>query len=927
MGRIQSSIGLITGTDIAGTVDQLMAISGRPRDRLVRRTETLQQQQSAIGELTASVIGVQLAGKSLGNAALFRSTKSTSSDPDRLSVTGGTQATPGTHVIRTLQMAATHETRSLRRFAAADEPLGLSGTVTIRGGGGALDETLELADLNGGRGVEPGVIRITDRAGKSADIDLTDARTVDDVLDAINRADIGVRATTVGGAFRLADLTGGQAGNLQVRQLGTGETAADLGLWGVDIAADQVTGAELEMPQGATALRGVSLAELDGGSGIGPLSSLDFSLADGSQGSVDLSGANSTSEILDAINASGLAVIARLNDAGNGFQIRDVSGGGGTMSIDSADGTAAALGLEGSAEGNFLVGSSLKRQVVTDATLLSELNQGEGVQRGSFTIRDSGGQIGAINLQVENIQTVGDLIDRINGLGIGVNATLNDDGDGIAIVDTAGGGGTLEVTDSGQGTAAADLGIAGTATTQTVGGVPVSAIVGSQADRITIGADDTLEQIVAKLNENGRYADAEIEINPDGSFGLRLRSRRGGESGRFAINTDGLNLDVRTTAIGQDAMITVASDGGGERLLRSSDGVFELQEGVAADSRIDRDTLLTALNGGAGVTSGSFVITDRGGQVAAINLRAEQIRTVGELIDAINARDIGVTASLNDSADGLAIVDTSGGSGELKIEDTGSGSAAADLGIAGTGAEQVIGGETVVALAGPKPTAADAAANSLSLTLKGLSEDPITVTISENPDAAVNAAKTFVKQYNTLVEKLQSLTFFDETSQEVGLLFGSGETLRIETGYRRILSGDIRGAGTLRSLAQVGIRFQDDGKLELNENALKDALASAPGAVGAFFSTPETGLAARLDQLAERIAGTRGGLLLSRNQTLTERIERNRSRVESMERRLEAERERLLNQFIRMEEAIAKIQSDQQFLSNIRPIQIPEGRS
>jgi flagellar hook-associated protein 2 len=40
MGRLQSSIGLITGTNITGTVDQLIAISARSRDRLVFRTET-----------------------------------------------------------------------------------------------------------------------------------------------------------------------------------------------------------------------------------------------------------------------------------------------------------------------------------------------------------------------------------------------------------------------------------------------------------------------------------------------------------------------------------------------------------------------------------------------------------------------------------------------------------------------------------------------------------------------------------------------------------------------------------------------------------------------------------------------------------------------------------------------------------------------
>ena len=92
MGRIQSSIGLITGTDILGTVDQLIAISAQPRDRLISRTETLRAQQQAVAELTASVIGVQLAGNQLAETSLFRSKKAESSNSDAVSVNAKTSS-------------------------------------------------------------------------------------------------------------------------------------------------------------------------------------------------------------------------------------------------------------------------------------------------------------------------------------------------------------------------------------------------------------------------------------------------------------------------------------------------------------------------------------------------------------------------------------------------------------------------------------------------------------------------------------------------------------------------------------------------------------------------------------------------------------------------------------------------------------------
>ncbi len=51
MGRITSSIGLITGTPIQDTVDQLINVSAVPRDRLANRNEGLRQERSAVTEL------------------------------------------------------------------------------------------------------------------------------------------------------------------------------------------------------------------------------------------------------------------------------------------------------------------------------------------------------------------------------------------------------------------------------------------------------------------------------------------------------------------------------------------------------------------------------------------------------------------------------------------------------------------------------------------------------------------------------------------------------------------------------------------------------------------------------------------------------------------------------------------------------------
>ena len=69
-----------------------------------------------------------------------------------------------------------------------------------------------LSTLNGQAGVARGQILVTDRAGHSATIDLTNAQTITDVINAINNtAGIDVTASAQGGSIVLTDTSGGSA--------------------------------------------------------------------------------------------------------------------------------------------------------------------------------------------------------------------------------------------------------------------------------------------------------------------------------------------------------------------------------------------------------------------------------------------------------------------------------------------------------------------------------------------------------------------------------------------------------------------------------------------------------------------------------------------------------------------------------------------
>ena len=790
MGRLSSSIGLITGTDIVGTVDQLIAISAQPRDRLVARTERLQQQQAAFSELTALVIGVELSAKRLELPTQFQSRSATSSDSDALSITADANADIGSFTARALQLAVTHTAQSNFRSANSSAALGLTGQILIRGGG-LLTESASLADLNQGRGVQAGGIRITDRSGQSTDIDLSKATTIDDVINAINQnGKVGIQATTVGDSIRLTDTTGSTAFNLRVDEIGNGETAADLGLRGINVASDIALGHDIYGELGdpvAKGLQGVPLSELNGGDGLGALTSIDVTTSDGNMGSIDLASAQTTQDIIRLINDSGLGIEARLNESSGGFRIRDLTGGNtNPLAISSTDDTATKLGIAGTSSGRVIDGTDLDRPFVTVSTPLSQLRQGKGITPGTITIIDSTGQQADIDLTDADSIKVGDFIDRVNAAGLALTASLNSTGDGFRIVDTGNGSGTLAVTDAIGGKTAADLRLTGAATTTSVGANTLQTLSSAERQAINISADDSLDSIAAKFNANSPLATATVVEGNDGTFSLSIRSNRGGEDGRLAISSTGSGLGVSTTSVGQDAILSVTSSVSGTRQLRSADGVF------------------------------------------------------------------------------------------LDI------------------------------------------ATGVSVTAKEVTTEQVSLNVTRDTATATTNVKAFVEQYNKLSDRLKTLTFFDGNPNSAGLLFGSSEALRIESTYTRLISGRISGAGSIRGFNEIGISFDAEGKMQFDERRFEDRLTSSSDAVQNFFTSAQTGAVARIKEASDRIAGVNNSLLINRSEALGLRILRNTDQAATLQRRLDAERTRLLKQFVSAEEAIARLQTNQNAISQIQ---------
>jgi flagellar hook-associated protein 2 len=913
MGRITSGVGLISGLNITDIVDQLIKVASAPRDTLSTRTKDLQSQQTAIGTLAAKLVSIQFEMGKLAGTALYAAKKATSSDTAVLTATvsNSNTAVNSTYSFTPVRTAAAQQLVS-QRFSSKDATFGAQ-SLSFRAGG-FVDKGISLDELNGGLGVRLGKIRITDKAGDDAVIDLRFITSIDDVLAAINsNTDINVSATVEGDQIRLTDNTG-QSGTLLVQEVNNGSTAADLGLLsisasgstnsavgadiftlhagtklavlndgngvnitnsttaiddlvfnfadasgpiGLDLSGaetlgdvvnkinssaalagkvtasiapdgnrllltDLTTGAgSLSVVNGVlstaaddlgltaasvsgtitgerltSGLRDTLLSSLNGGAGIETFGNLDITNRAGVLTTIDLTGVETLSELVSAINTQATGVIAAINTNRSGITLTDTSGGSASnFIVASAGGSTIAqdLGIATNATTTQVGSGSLNRQTMSKATLLSAIKGGQGITTlGDLVITDSTGVKQTIDLDPKdnNAKTVGDVIDRINSAAVGVKARINDTGDGILLIDTAGGAGKITVANS-SGTVATDLNILGTSTTVDIEGTPTQVIDGTTIKKLEIEEGDSLATLVTKINALNGGVTASI-LNDGQGARLSLTANKTGSANAILLDLNELNFQFQETTTAQDALLQFGSvqQAGGGILVSSASNTFR----------------------------------------------------------------------------------------------------------------EVVSGVT--------------------LSVQQASTTPVSVSVSSNDSALVTTAKAFVDAYNSMREDLKKLTDFDPDALTTGLLFGTNEALRVDTELSRLFTNKYYGLGSFTSLGQVGITVNDKGQLEFDEAAFKDAYAADPASLQAFFGDDaKGGVVSRFDDAIKRLAGVDSGLLTIRSESLQSTIDSNNDRIAGMNEYLDRQREVLLTQYAQLETILADFQSTQSALSAFTPLE------
>ena len=567
------------------------------------------------------------------------------------------------------------------------EDLGLTG----KAANGAITGTLilskatgadtVLSTLNGGAGIRTtqplADFTYTLRNGDQGEIKLAGAKNLGEVIAKINAANTNLKAAIAldGRRLVLNDNSTG-AGNFTVADANGSKALDDLGLTGTAVDG-VITGSRI-----ISGAKTVLLASLNGGRGLGTLGQINLTDRSGGTATVDLSAAQTLEDVINTINTSGLKLTAQVNDAANGIKIVDTSGAivSNLKVENAADGANTADRIFGAAvdvAANSANSGDMHLRYIGLNTKLADLNGGAGVKKGSFIIKNSLGASATITIN-DAMTTVGDVIKAINLSSANVLAEMNDTGDGIAIRDANHGLGRLTVNEGGTTGTAASLNLLVSADTKNsingsrivsgmktvllsnlnngngvgeLGRIDLTDRAGNTAV-VDLSAAQTLDDVITSINASGLQITAQVN---DASNGIKLVDTSNQTTSNLKVQND---ADGTTTA---DKLFGSAVDVA-ENSANTGDLHFRY---------IDLNTKLADLNGGLGITQGSFTITNSKGDKADITVN-NTIQTVGELITAINNSTANVTAEINSTGDGIVINDLYSGTGKLAVTEKGS---------------------------------------------------------------------------------------------------------------------------------------------------------------------------------------------------------------------------------------------------------------
>jgi flagellar hook-associated protein 2 len=308
----------------------------------------------------------------------------------------------------------------------------------------------------------------------------------------------------------------------------------------------------------------------------------------------------------------------------------------------------------------------------------------------------------------------------------------------------------------------------------------------------------------------------------------------------------------------------------------------------------------------------------------------EDAATVADIRDAINAasNNVGVRATLLNTADGTRLVLTSDKTGEdhvIGVSASGGDGGLSQLryeqaGFVGMTTTQLSEAQNAMIRIASLDVESDTnvfenAIDGVTITaLKGSEGEEVSLNVAFDTNSVQARIQKFVTEYNAMQTKLAQLGSYNAETKAAGPLLGDSLLRGIEGEMRRSLSTPVAGlTSDYTTLASIGITTSANGNLQVDSAKLTKALNAEPQAVAELFGS-EGGVAARMFEQVERRLQT-GGDIESRDTRLKGELKDIQKDKDALTLRMTQVEARYRKQFTALDSLLSQMQSTSSYLA------------
>lgn len=319
------------------------------------------------------------------------------------------------------------------------------------------------------------------------------------------------------------------------------------------------------------------------------------------------------------------------------------------------------------------------------------------------------------------------------------------------------------------------------------------------------------------------------------------------------INSLASNLENDLNALGDPlgAMATMSASSSDTYLVSASTtaGATASNHVVEVNSLATTSSWYSATetSSSSALPSGSFTIQVGSGTATTIQI-GSGVDTLDQLASAINSQNLGVTASVVNDASGsrLAIVSqTSGTAGNIAITNTtGLGFTEAQ---AGANASLTVDG---IPMSSASNTVTGAI-NGVTLNLQEAAPGTqVNISVGADQSQIASTVSSFVSDYNSLVQALNSQFTFSTTNSSEGPLASDSVVRGLQDALLSAMNYSSSSSDGISTLGAMGISMNDDGTLTLDSSTLDNTIQNNFSDVQNFFQgTSSNGFANTLDSV------------------------------------------------------------------------------